>query len=595
MQLRVRGKLFLAMLAVTAVCVIAADAYLSSSLSRSLTQRIQDDLTVRLALVERAAEETAAPLDDLAAWDARADALGERAQARVTVIRTDGVVIGDSQVALADLPAVENHAGRPEIAAALAQGSGVASRLSRTVRERMLYVAMPFRRGGQVAGVVRAAVPLAAVDRALASTRWLLLAASLLAIGVASVALVALTGRLTRVVAVMTEAARRMAAGDLDARTRVSGGDELGELGRTLDHLADELSGSLGELREERDLLSGILDAMHEGVILVDADRRIALVNPALREMLLLPADVVGQRPLEAIRHAELQELLARVGATRAPAAVEIEVSGVRPRRLLARASPLAPGSDETVVVFIDVTDLRKLESLRRDFVANVSHELRTPVTAVRSAAETLRDAQVRDPEAAGRFIDIIERNAERLQALVDDLLDLSRMDSRQYQLRLEAVDLPAFFQQVVEPMRERAEKKGIALVVDLPAAAAALRPRADPRALEQVLSNLVDNAIKYCAAGATVRLSAGSGANGRELELSVSDDGPGIEARHLPRIFERFYRVDAGRAREQGGTGLGLSIVKNLVEAMTGRVTVDSAPGRGSTFHVFLPRAESP
>ena len=242
------------------------------------------------------------------------------------------------------------------------------------------------------------------------------------------------------------------------------------------------------------------------------------------------------------------------------------------------------------LLVFFDVTELRRLESLRRDFVANVSHELRTPVTAVRSAAETLRTA-ASDPTALARFLDIIDRNAERLQHLVDDLLDLSRIESRQYRLRPEDVSVGPALQQITDPLRERAEKKRISLRVDVGPEVPPVH--ADPRALQQVVTNLIDNAIKYCGDGCEVVARASPGAS--EVRILVSDNGPGIEAKHLPRLFERFYRVDLGRSRDQGGTGLGLSIVKHLVEAMGGRVTVESAPGQGSSFSFTLPRAESP
>src|SRR5262249_31036973 len=272
----------------------------------------------------------------------------------------------------------------------------------------------------------------------------------------------------------------------------------------------------------------------------------------------------------------------------RSPA--EIEGAAVSPAGLLAGGWRLR-GPGGLLIVFFDVPELRRLESLRRDFVANVSHELRGPGRAVPSAAETLRSGAGQDPVAAARFLDMIDRNAERLQQLVDDLLDLTRIESRQYRLRLEEVDLLPAVQQIVEPLRLRADKKRIALDVDIGDDVPPVK--ADRRALQQILTNLIDNAVKYCGEGCAVTTRVAPGAN--EVRVLVADNGPGIEARHLPRIFERFYRVDQGRSRDQGGTGLGLSIVKHLVEAMGGRVNVESALGRGSTFSFTLPRAESP
>jgi two-component system phosphate regulon sensor histidine kinase PhoR len=418
-----------------------------------------------------------------------------------------------------------------------------------------------------------------------ASARALLLAGSLLALGVGVLASALAAQRISRRVRSLTQAAQRMASGDLLARSRVSGAGDLGELGQTLDALAENLSRTLGELRAERDLLGGVLDAMTEGVLLLDAEGRIVMMNPALREMLLAGPEAIGKRPLEVIRRADLAEVLERARAGPAPAREELELPGLRPRRVLVHAVRLRHEPRTLLAVLVDVTDLRRLETLRRDFVANVSHELRTPVAAVRSAAETLRGAMQKDPVAALGFVDIIERNADRLHRLFEDLLDLSRIESRELSLSPEPVELGDALRHAAGLFQERAEKKRLALAVE----ADGLTAQADRRALEQVLSNLLDNAIKYCPEGARIRVRAGA-LEGGAARISVEDSGPGIEARHLPRLFERFYRVDAGRSRELGGTGLGLSIVKHLVEAMGGTIEVESSPGRGTVFSFTLP-----
>jgi two-component system phosphate regulon sensor histidine kinase PhoR len=255
---------------------------------------------------------------------------------------------------------------------------------------------------------------------------------------------------------------------------------------------------------------------------------------------------------------------------------------------LLVRAAPLSGEKQGSFAVFVDVTEVRRLESLRRDFVANVSHELRTPVTAIRSAAETVQSAAREDPAATLQFLDIIARNAERLHELVEDLLDLSRIESRELRLTLEPLDSAGVFSHVASLFKERAEKKRIKLIEEFPKGLA--RAHGDRRALEHVLTNLVDNAVKYCGSGAEIRLRAVE--NGESLRLVVEDTGPGIEARHLPRVFERFYRVDPGRSRELGGTGLGLSIVKHLAESMGGTVGVESTPGVGTKFSLTLKKA---
>jgi two-component system phosphate regulon sensor histidine kinase PhoR len=419
--------------------------------------------------------------------------------------------------------------------------------------------------------------------------RRLIWLASAVLLGFAFLLSSALAKRMSSAVGELTVAARRMSQGDLSVRTRLHGHDELAELGSHLDRLAGTLSVTLGGLRSEVDLQRRILEAMHEGVVVVDRDGRIQLVNPALRAMLLLGTDAVGKLLMETVRHAQLHTMLEDARDFMDDRPVEIELPGLKPRRVLVQAAPLSGDDEGLLFVFVDVTELRRLESLRRDFVANASHELRTPIAAVRSATETLRNGALSDEVAAARFLDIIERNSVRLQNLVEDMLELSKLESNEFQLKSERVELERVVPLVLALFRERADKKGVRLGAELAAPLPDIE--GDARALEHVLSNLVDNAVKYCPAGASILVRA-SADNGR-VRLVVADTGPGIAPEHLPRVFERFYRVDAGRSRDLGGTGLGLSIVKHMVEAMRGKVSVESGEGRGSTFTVSLPLAE--
>jgi two-component system phosphate regulon sensor histidine kinase PhoR len=596
-KLDIRAKLFVVSLGLIVVSMVAAELYLRPEIETSLTARIRGDLLARLALIDQTAE----GVHDMspATWDALADTLGARAQGRVTFIASDGGVLGDSEVPLTELGTLENHRGRPEVAQALAGRSGSSMRWSATVHDRLMYAAVPLTMPDGTRGAARLAVPLADVDEALQQLRHLLLVALAVALIVAIVmssgAAQLLSGALRR----MTDVARLMSGGDLLARTRVAGSDEIAELGRALDHLAGSLSTTLTELRGERDLLGRILQSMREGVLVLDGDRRILLVNPALRSTLLLGPAVEGKAPLEAVRNADLQEILDRAFSSNEPTSGEIEVGGLTRKRLLVHASPLpsskGDGKDEgqaagLLAVFVDVTEIRRLETLRKDFVANVSHELRTPVTAVRSAVETLRHTLEHDGAASARFVDMIDRNAQRLGALVEDLLDLSRIESHEYKPELEALPLRSIAEQVVSLLRVRVDEKRQRLALEIPADGLVLQ--ADRRALEQVLTNLVDNAVKYCPPGASITLRAHVVDGGTSARVEIVDTGPGIEPRHLPRLFERFYRVDGGRSRDMGGTGLGLSIVKHLVEAMRGAVGVESTPGRGSLFWFSLPLA---
>ena len=383
----------------------------------------------------------------------------------------------------------------------------------------------------------------------------------------------------------MAQAAAQMVHGDLETRTRTHGTDELAELGHALDLLATSLRDAMRDLRSERDLLRGILASMQEGVLVVDQDDRTVHMNPAVRAMLLLGDDAIGRPLIEIIRNADLVEMLGRARSGADRSAVELELGGFKPRRLLAHASPLPDRPGDMLVVLVDVTNLRRLESIRKDFVANASHELRTPVASIRSAAETLRSAWD-DREAAIGFVEILERNAERLQRLVEDLLDLSRIESREFSLRMENIDFSEFLDRILPLYKDRFQQKSMPVSNDIPTGT---RIQADRRALEMIFSNLLDNAVKYCPEGTTVRLEAE--ASGTKVRLTVADQGPGIPPQHLPRIFERFYRVDAGRSRDLGGTGLGLAIVKHLAEAMEGSVGVESQPEQGARFSITLPK----
>ena len=580
MKLGIRAKLFLTSLGVIIVSVVVTYAYSSGRLERELTERVRAELIVRAKLVALGAESSYALWEDHARWHDLARDLGQRANAEVTLLRKDGQLLGasrehDGPVSLGE---------RPEVRGALSLAGGPPGYAS-VVEGHQLVVAVPFTRADEVAGVARVALPLTEVDSARAELGTTLGIATALALAAAIVLSTLAAELASRTARSLTEVARRMADGDLTTRARQTGDDEFGDLGRALDQLAKNLSRTLGELREERDRLGGILASMQEGVLLLDRSSHINVLNPSLREMLLVGPDSVGKTVLEVVRHAELKELLDQGRRAPEPVTREIDIGTLRPRRLLVRAAQLPGDQGGLLAVFVDVTEVRRLESLRREFVANVSHELRTPVTAVRSAAETLQNAAADDPVAARAFIGIIERNAERLHDLVEDLLDLSRIESRGLKLNIEALEVDGVYDQVLSLFSERAAKRGT--VLENEAQEELPRVLADRRALEHVLTNLVDNAVKYCPPGATIRLSGAVREQG--IELLVEDNGPGIEARHLPRLFERFYRVDAGRSRDVGGTGLGLSIVKHMVEAMGGSVYVESTPNVGTKFGVIL------
>ena len=364
---------------------------------------------------------------------------------------------------------------------------------------------------------------------------------------------------------------------------------QVGRARRTLGEAMDATNRSharaLDALREEAGTLTAVLDSMAEGIWVTDASGVVLRHNDALKEMLYAGQDLVGQRPLFLVRNSALHEAVLKACAEGESTKLEVVLEGVRPRVVAVRVAPLGHSRTGSVAVFRDVTELRRLERVRQDFVANVSHELRTPITAIRGYAETLKAGALQDSAHAPQMVEIIHRQSERLSELVADLLDLSRLDAGELDLTIAPVLLVEIAWRAGEAVAPRAASKRLTVVHRVDESLVAL---ADWKAVEQVLINLLDNAIKYTPEGGTIEL-VGERLADRCL-LSVRDNGLGIEARHLPRLFERFYRVDRGRSRDMGGTGLGLSIVKHLVGAMNGDVRVDSHPGEGSLFTVSLP-----
>lgn len=576
----IRGKLFAAFLGLTALVGLAGGLYLESELTRLQEQEFERGLLRRARTAREAAHGLNA--DNPAVLDAIADRLGQATDSRVTFIDKDGRVVGDSALTLDEIAREENHRDRPEIKAAIGGEPTVVHRFSNTLGKELLYAAVPWY---EVHGVVRSSTPYNSIQELLARQRVLLGLAGglglLLAILVSALA-AHLAGR---VMGAFAEDARAIATGG-STRIPVLSEDELGQLATSLNRLADERSETIAALVKERDRLHTILHGVSEGLVAVDQDNRIELVNEAAKRLLGIGRSPEGRKLVESVRIPALIELAenGRDGQHTA----EFGLADP-PRQLLATTTPLR-ATGGLVIVLHDMTNLRNMESMRRDLVANVSHELRTPVSIIRANAETLLDGALDDPEQARNFLQAILRHSERLSNLLSDLLDLAKIEGGAYPLCLEAVTVKTAVQRAVDTLSRAAKAKNVEVLVDV---GSELNAYADAQALDQVLVNLLDNAIKYSFEGGVIDVTAS--AQGDEVRICVSDDGPGIAERHRARVFERFYRVDTGRSRALGGTGLGLSIVKHLAVLMHGSVGVDPVQPHGSSFWVTLPCSAQP
>ena len=583
MRLGVRGKLFLVFTGVVLVAVAVAGVTLSGALKDHLNANVEAELGRHAETGALLVEARRRAQGDALSYDDLAKEMGEATDARVTVILNNGVVVGDSKIPSGEVGDMENHGKRPEIRSALEQGAGLSRRYSTTLEDGMLYVARRFDAGDGAVGVVRVSKSLEEVDQAVAALYGLLavsglvgLALALLMGGISSHYFTRALRTLLEYAHTAVEGARRPAP--LDSK------DELGGLAISVQKLAEELEERLEELAQERNRFGAVLEGMSEAVIALDEYRRVTLINDAGIHLLGVGEQPIGKTILETIRVPELNDLLNQVEPGK-EARIEFDFGASIRRRVLATASRRAAG--DYVIVFLDVTELRRLEGLRRDFVSNVSHELRTPVSVLRANAETLLGGAMDDPEAAPRFLRSIMVNAERLSNLISDLLDISRIEEGKYRLDLEEVPLSLSLRRAAAALETEAIGRGMSVKIE---ACGEQRVRADVKALDQVLFNLLDNAVKYTQDGGNVILRAAEGEGAVRIE--VEDDGPGVEPRFRGRLFERFFRVDKGRSREMGGTGLGLSIVKHLVSAMDGTVGMVPARTGGSVFWLELPKA---
>ena len=504
---------------------------------------------------------------------------------RVTVITADGRVLADSQ---SDPQTMENHATRPEIEDAMAKGDGRSIRRSVNLNRDLLYYAVRQNTPAGPPIVLRFALPLEAVDEVLSSFRRRLWLGSFLILLIAGGISLVFSRSFTRRVDRLKDFSRRVAEGDFRPLPRDGSGDALGALGISLNRTAARLDRTIQTLTEERNLSSAILGSMVEGVAVVNGSERLVFANPGFAEILSLDVPPTsGSALVEVVRQTELLEAVRQVLQGEPRVQSEI-VTGTLRQHYFAITVAAVRAGDTTgaVVVLHDITELRRLERVRRDFVANVSHEFRTPLTAIQGFSETLLAGAIDDPQNRTRFLEIILEHSRRLARLTEDLLVLSKMDAERLELEIRRLSVSQLIESCLETAQRRGAEKDLQISVNMPQGLPDIA--GDRRRLAEVLQNLLDNAIQYTLPGGRIVVSAENAVD--EIILTVTDTGIGIPKADQSRIFERFYRVDAARSREAGGTGLGLAIAKHLVEVHGGRLWVESEIGQGSQFHFSLP-----
>ncbi|BBO87921.1 sensor histidine kinase [Desulfosarcina ovata] len=580
-------QLFPSYLLITLVSLFAVSWYALSFTRQFYLDRTQADLEVSGQMLKKQVMRLLRPLDAAALDRLCKDAAGETVK-RVTVILPDGNVVADSE----ELPAnMANHMDREEIRDAYQGTLGVSVRFSETLQQKMMYVALPLVADEKMIGVMRTSIPVTAIDERIGVIRSRIAIGALLVALLASGVSWAVSKRITTPIERMREGARRFADGDLLYRLPIPRTREFSALAETMNRMADQLRHRMEEMTNQRKKTESVLASMREGVIATDLDQRVISINPAAVMMFNVSTEKVsGRSILEIIRNHDFQTLMDQSLGTGESLESDIVHLQNGEQIFNVACTPLMDAVGKRLgglVVVNDVTQLRRLENMRRDFAASVSHEIKTPLTAIKGFVETLSSGDLENREETRRFLDIIEKHVNRLAAIIEELMQLSRIerDDEVQQIGTENCRIESVLNTAIHLCHEASQEKSIAVKL---ACKADLCGLFDATLLEQAAVNLLDNAIKYSPEDSVIRIEALK--NGDQIEIRFIDQGPGIAKKHLSRLFERFYRVDKARSRKLGGTGLGLAIVKHIAQAHGGRVTVESELEKGSTFTLHLP-----
>jgi two-component system phosphate regulon sensor histidine kinase PhoR len=585
---RLLWQLFPSYLLITLISLLAVSWYASGAMRHFFLEQTATDLKARAALLDKQIKVLLSPLRG-ETIDAICKEAGRLSATRITVILPDGTVIGDSR----ETPRLmDNHANRPEIATALAGQTGSSLRFSKTLMQEMLYVAVPIKDRQGIVAVLRTSLPATAVETEIRSIQLkIALGGCIIALLAAGISWV-ISRRISRPIEQMKKSAEQFAGGDLNHRLTSPATEEMAGLADAMNQMAAQLDYRIETISRQRNQLETVLASMLEGVIAIDSDERIVSINRSAAQLFESdPGSCQGKSIEEVIRSPAMQQFIRRSLRSKSTSEEDITVFQNEERVIDVKGSPLQDTNQHQIgalIVFHDVTQLRRLENMRRDFVANVSHEIKTPLTAIKGFVETLQQGKVDKAEENDRFLRIIQKHVDRLNSIIEDLMALSRIEQEDEQktINFQHSKIEAVFQAAIQLCRPKAEEKGIRIDLEFEEDTAAIF---DPTLIEQAVVNLLDNALKYSEPQSTILLK--SHQQNSDLIISVQDYGIGIAQKHLPRLFERFYRVDKARSRNMGGTGLGLAIVKHIAQAHDGHVAVESKLGEGSRFSIHLPQ----
>jgi len=574
-------KVFGTYLIITLVALVVVGIYATGQIKARITERIEGELTsyaqmINLSFPKSAIEDTIERLSDLS-------------DARISVIDAGGVVLADSSGKISDM---DNHLNRPEIQEARVRGKGKSVRFSRTLGVDTLYLAVPTGEDPDIRGYIRLARPLVEVRQSIRNITILILQSFLIVSALSFLIAFIFTSRLVSPIQEMEQFTKRLRDGEETGSLMIpTNRDETGRLARNINYLVAELQEKIQFADEEKGKLEAVFSSMEDGILVLGTEGRIETTNDTAQRIFNLSfEEIVGRTPLEAFRDIHLQQALDRFKKAGAPLSREIILGEGDLTVLDVTISPvqgLPPGEEKTMIVLRDVTRLKKLERVRADFVANVTHEIKTPLTAILGFIETLQEGAIDEKETAKGFLETIQRHAERLDRLVDDLLVISDAELGEMTFLFESVSIDSIIRNLLPVVEPGAEQKGIRIEKDLPNDLPPIR--GDRDRLHQIVLNVLDNAVKFTPEGGTISIRGVDGKNGT-VSVQIIDTGVGIPKDEIPRLGERFYRVDKTRSRELGGTGLGLSIVKHLITAHDGRMEIDSQLGRGTTVSLIFP-----